>query len=187
MVRLGVLICVVLAVVSLITVLVISAVMAGRRVKLAPSEKGEDRRKNGLYPDEFEGEWPFRLRTPLTPSEITLYFRLARALPEYIILPQVQLTRVVDVQKDNDYLKWFSVISRYGVDFLVCDKRFNVLVAVELDTAYDLSGDDVKERALAAAGICLLRWPERSLPAEHEIRREINNKKASLDLLVFNG
>ena len=169
-------------------VLGVSAAIISKRMNLVHKEQ-EERRTTGFTPPENEEDWPFRLRLPLTPGEITFYSRLLRALPEYTILPQVQLSRVVDVQKNNDYMKWFSMINHYGVDFLVCDKRFNVLVAIELDTAYDLPGDNTgtKERVLAAAGISLVRWPERSLPGEAEIRRKINEKRGSLDLLVFNG
>jgi len=39
---------------------------------------------------EAEGEWPFYAKRPLTAPEQVLYHRLVKALPEHIVLAQVQ-------------------------------------------------------------------------------------------------
>jgi hypothetical protein len=38
-------------------------------------------------------EWPFYAKKPLSQPEQILYFRLVQALPDHIILAQVQLSR----------------------------------------------------------------------------------------------
>jgi hypothetical protein len=46
-----------------------------------------------------EGAWPFFAKKPLTQPEQVLYFRLVRALPDSIVLAQVQLSRFLGVKK----------------------------------------------------------------------------------------
>ncbi len=48
--------------------------------------------------------WPFYAKKPLSQPEQILYFRLIEALPEYIILAQVQLSRFLGVKKGHNYL-----------------------------------------------------------------------------------
>jgi len=43
--------------------------------------------------------WPFYATKPLSHPEQILYFRLIQALPEHVILAQVQLSRFLSVKK----------------------------------------------------------------------------------------
>ena len=43
--------------------------------------------------------WPFYAKKPLSQPEQVLYFRLVQALPNHIILAQVQLSRLLGIQK----------------------------------------------------------------------------------------
>ena len=43
--------------------------------------------------------WPYYAKKPLSQPEQVLYFRLVEALPDHIVLAQVQLSRLLGVKK----------------------------------------------------------------------------------------
>ena len=59
-----------------------------------------------------EGKWPFFAKKPLSPPEQVLYFRLVRALPDQIVLAQVQLSRILGVKKGDNYQSWLNRINQ---------------------------------------------------------------------------
>ena len=79
--------------------------------------------------------WPFYAKKPLSQPEQVLYFRLVQALPEHIILAQVQLSRLLGVKKGNNYQSWFNRINRMSADFVVCNKDSSIVAVIELDDA----------------------------------------------------
>jgi hypothetical protein len=125
----------------------------------------------GASPDP----WPFYAKTPLSAPEQVLYHRLVKALPEHIVLAQVQVSRVLGVKKGFSFHEWNNRINRLSYDFLVCSKGAAVLAAIELDDkthekASRAETDAKKERATRAAGVRLIRWHVTSLPDEPTIR-----------------
>jgi len=122
-----------------------------------------------------EGEWPFRVKKPLTKVEQVLYFRLIEALPDLIVLAQVPLAGFLRVRKGQTWHEWHNRISQKSVDYLICERDFRVVMAVELDDASHDSptrahADATKSRALTAAGVTLIRWRTTALPDEAAIR-----------------
>lgn len=120
--------------------------------------------------------WPFYAKKPLSQPEQVLYHRLVAAMPECIVLAQVQLSRVLGVKKGFNFHEWNNRINRMSVDFLVCLKDSTVVAAVELDDkthekASRGEADAKKERALSAAGVALVRWNVSALPDEAAIRQ----------------
>jgi very-short-patch-repair endonuclease len=129
-------------------------------------------RAQGGADDEI---WPFYAKKPLSQPEQILYFRLVQALPAHIILAQVQLSRLLGVKKGNNYQAWFNRINRMSADFVVCNKDSSIVAVIELDDATHQrkgrqAADAKKDRALASAGIRVLRWQARSLPDIAAIR-----------------
>lgn len=122
--------------------------------------------KSKETPDE---EWPFYARKPLSTPEQVLYFRLVQALPDHIILAQVQLSRLLGVKKGNNYLAWLNRINRMSADFVVCNKDFSIVAVIELDDATHQkedrrAADAKKDKALSSAGIRIIRWQAKKLP-----------------------
>ena len=118
--------------------------------------------------------WPYYAKRPLTPVEQVLYHRLVSALPEHIVLAQVQVSRVLGVKKGFKFNEWNNRINRLSYDFVVCSKDSTVLAAIELDdkthqAAKRVAADQRKSKATADAGIRLIRWPAKSLPDRAEI------------------
>lgn len=119
--------------------------------------------------------WPFYAKKPLTQPEQVLYFRLTNALPEHIVLAQVQLSRFLGVKKGNNFQAWYNRINRMSADFLVCRKDSSIVAVVELDDASHERGDRQssdakKDRALSSAGVRVVRWQARTLPDEVTIK-----------------
>lgn len=120
--------------------------------------------------------WPFYAKKPLTQPEQVLYHRLTTAMPECIVLAQVQLSRILGVKKGFNFRQWNNRIDRMSVDFLMCLKDSTVVAAIELDDktherASRIEADERKEKALSAAGVALVRWQVTALPNEAAIRQ----------------
>lgn len=130
------------------------------------------RRMSGKGPEA----WPFYAKKPLSQPEQVLYHRLVAALPECMVLAQVQLSRVLGVKKGFRFHEWNNRINRMSLDFLVCLKDSSIVAAIELDEksherAARMEADAKKEKALAAAGITLVRWHVSAMPDEATIRK----------------
>lgn len=122
-----------------------------------------------------DAQWPFYAKRPLSQPEQVLYHRLVTALPEHIVLAQVQVSRVLGVKKGFNFNEWNNRINRLSYDFVVCAKDSTVLAAVELDDKTHESKsraetDKKKERATAAANVRLIRWHVKSLPDQTAIQ-----------------
>ncbi len=127
---------------------------------------------------KLEGPWPFYAKKPLSTPEQILYHRMVNALPEHIVLAQVQVSRVLGVKKGFNFHEWNNRINRLSYDFVVCSKDSTVLFAVELDEkSHEAESraetDRKKDKATNAAGVKLVRWHVKSLPDEQAIRAVI--------------
>jgi hypothetical protein len=124
--------------------------------------------------------WPYYAKKPLSEPEQILYHRLVAALPQFIVLAQVQLSQVVGVNKGFDFGAWDNRINRMSLDFIVCLKDSTVIAAVELDDKSHekevrVKADAKKGKALSAAGIELIHWHVSALPDEKTIREAFVN------------
>lgn len=120
--------------------------------------------------------WPLYAKKPLSEPEQVLYHRPVQALPECIVLGQVQLSRFLGVKKGSKRAAWHNRISQKSADFVVCLKDCTVVAVVELDDATHersarQAADATKNKALESAGVTILRWNVKSLPDEGAIRQ----------------
>jgi len=125
-----------------------------------------------LKPPEFFG------KSPLTQTEQVLYHRLVKALPDCIILAQVQISQLVTIKRGPIWQAWFNKISRKSADFVVCLKDFTVVCVIELDDRTHeredrKQGDADKDTALIGAGFNILRWQARDMPNIETIHKAI--------------
>ena len=124
--------------------------------------------------DSESGPWPFYPRKILSQPEQILFHRLVKALPNHIILAQVQLSRALGVKKGFNFHEWNNRINRMSLDFVICGKDSSIILAVELDDSTHerkdrVEADTKKLRALSAAGVPLVRWSVQNLPDETAI------------------
>lgn len=126
---------------------------------------------------QMQDDFPFVAVSPLSEPELVLFDRLKTALPDHMILAQVQLSRVIRVRPGRSE-RWLNRINRMSLDFLVCRGDSSVLAAIELDDGSHARpdrqvADAKKNKALAAAGLHLFRWRVRDIPGVDEIRKQV--------------
>jgi very-short-patch-repair endonuclease len=119
--------------------------------------------------------WPFYAKKPLSQPEQVLYFRLVQALPDHIILAQVQLSRLLGVKKGNNFQAWSNRINRMSADFVVCNKDSSIVAVIELDDsshnkAERQLADAKKDKAFDSADVRILRWQVSAIPDVREIQ-----------------
>ena len=134
--------------------------------------------KSKRKPKVDEENWPFYAKQLLSKPEQVLYHRLVSALPEQIILAQVQLSRVLGVKKGYNFNEWNNRINRMSLDFVVCRKDSSVVAAIELDDKSHTAearqkADEKKDKALADANVPIIRWKVENLPDQETIRRTL--------------
>jgi len=140
----------------------------------------------GLLSGRASGTWPFYVKRPLSQPEQVLYHRLIRALPEHIVLAQVQASRVLGVKKGANFHEWNNRINRLSYDFVVCSKDSTVIAAVELDD----KTHEAKDRAFPVrrpfAKSSSLRRVRRRHPRHLKSRPKVRSNP-SLHLTGYSG
>jgi cytochrome bd-type quinol oxidase subunit 2 len=122
---------------------------------------------------------PYKAKQVMSEVEQTLFFRLVDALPEYVVLAQVQLSSFLKVTTNGKSRQAaFNRIAMKSVDFLVCKKDFSVLAGVELqDNTHNRAdrqrNDEFKRAAFEVAGLQLVEFRARNLPTLEEIKAAI--------------
>jgi hypothetical protein len=135
--------------------------------------------------------WPPKPTRILNTNERAAYDALTQALPEYIVLAQVPLSRFLTVSKRNSYADWLRRLGYQCVDFAVCDKASQVIAVVELQPAGGPRSERNRKRAkrmartLEAAGIPLHVWIEDSLPTFEGILDAITPEEPASALPAF--
>lgn len=132
---------------------------------------------------------PYKSKNPLTKTETLFYHTLVKALPNYIVLAQVQLSRFIEVDRSlidlNEFYKFFNPISQQSVDYLICTDDFEIVTAIELDDKTHLSSkanerDNKKNASLEAAKISLIRWHVENLPDFKTITSTVHSLKPNV-------
>jgi hypothetical protein len=127
--------------------------------------------------------WPPQATRVLTTRERVAFGTLVRALPEYMVLSQVPLSRFLSVPKRHSYADWLRRLGYQCVDFLVCDMAAQVVAVVELQPEGPTSERARKRlsrisRSLQAANIPMMVWRADALPSTSAAREAILPKQA---------
>jgi hypothetical protein len=140
--------------------------------------------KKSLYTLPEQQLRPYVSKNPLTPTETMFYHQLVEALPDFIVLAQVQLSSFLKVDTSRaewkDYSRWFNPIAQQSVDYLICQKDFSIIAAVELDDkshngVKSIERDTKKNNNLHAANVPLIRWHAEAMPEAETIRQAVFN------------
>lgn len=131
---------------------------------LAPLTKGS--RQAGTY----------KARELMTENEAEFFGRLVVALPDHYIFPEVAMTALIEAasrdkkQAHADRLR----IAQQRADYVVCDRRCNVVAVVELDDrTHSRSKDKIRDERLQQAGIRTLRFESKSKPSAQTLRAAV--------------
>jgi len=130
--------------------------------------------------DSLARPWPLEAkRQILSEPERVLYQRLVEALPNHLVLAQVQLLQLLKFKGGRRGYANFNRISQLSLDFVVLMPDTSIVAAIELDDATHeradrRRADARKTHALKSAGISLIRWQAKSLPDAAAIRAALN-------------
>lgn len=146
-------------------ILIVLAVAAAVLAWLASTKAGKHDR-NGTY----------KRRELMTDNELDFFGRLVVALPDHYIFPQVAMSALLEAssgdkkQAHDDRLR----IAQQRVDYVVCNKRCEVVAVVELDDrTHSRAKDKVRDGRLEQAAIRTVRFQSRQKPAPDAIRAAI--------------
>jgi hypothetical protein len=108
------------------------------------------------------------------------YDLLRRALPGFLVLAQVPLSRFLRVPTRHSYNEWLQRVGSLNADLLLCDSGSRVLAVVDI-RAPEESGRSRRRherlaRVLKAAGIRVYTWREGDLPTLAEVRNVLGNE-----------
>jgi Protein of unknown function (DUF2726) len=132
-----------------------------------------------------QAPWPVVARNLLTEREQSFYQRLLSVYPGHKLFVQVALSQLIDV--DRSHPESESIRARYKqlvADFVLCRPDLSVIAIIELDDrsherADRQRADSRKNKALADAGLRLVRIPAGALPSEERLRTIIDADKAA--------
>ena len=118
--------------------------------------------------------WPPEAARVLTVDERQAYDLLRRAMPGFLVLAQVPLSRFLRVPSRHSYSDWLQRVGSLSADLLLCDAGSRVLAVVDIravdESARSRRRHERMARVLGAAGIRVHTWREGQLPAVAEVR-----------------
>jgi hypothetical protein len=149
---------------------------------------GRRRREDREAVDTIAG-WPPEAGRVLTITERQAYDLLRRAVPGYLILAQVPLSRFIRVPTKRSYTEWLARVGSLSADLLVCDAGSRVLAVVDIRSPQETERSRRRHerlgRVLREAGVRVVTWREGELPSAIEVRHSFNAVLASVGAKRF--
>lgn len=124
-------------------------------------------------------DWPFRMRNRvLSGYEQQLYWRLLEALPDYVVLIDVALVRLITPSATTNTAAWYARVRDRFVDFAVINPDGRLVAVIDLDRLNDdgslrVRSDAVRDKALLAANVRTLRFRAGALPDAPTLSRQL--------------
>ncbi len=119
-------------------------------------------------------DWPPEAARVLSITERQAYDLLKRAMPGYLVLGQVPLSRFVRVPARHSYSEWLQRVGSLSADLLICDSGSRVLAVIDIrspeESARARRRHERMARVLRAANIRVHEWREGQLPTVTEVR-----------------
>ena len=145
-----------------------------RRRSAQPAAKPRVRKPQTMDALDTVAAWEPHGTRILSNPERQAYAVLVRAMPEYMVLAQVPLSRFLKVPTRNSYYEWLKRVGTLSADLVVCDRSSEVLAVVEVQSSRDSERSRQRHarmhRVLKAAKIRVLVWPEDDLPTPAAVR-----------------
>jgi hypothetical protein len=118
----------------------------------------------------------YRARSLLTDNELEFLYRITKAIPGYLVFPQVSLQALIEPASRNsktanaDRMR----VAQQRVDYVVCDPAGAVIVVIELDDrTHERKKDATRDKRLKQAGITTLRYQSKTKPTLGKIRSDV--------------
>jgi hypothetical protein len=127
--------------------------------------------------------WPPTLARVLSIHERQAYELLRRALPGFMVLAQVPLSRFLRVPTRHSYGDWMQRVGSLGADLLLCDGGSRVLAVIDIRSSQETERSRRRHerlgRVLKAAGIRVHVWREGELPTLAQVRNTLGAELAA--------
>lgn len=121
--------------------------------------------------------WPPEASRVLTINERQAYDLLRRAMPGFLVLAQVPLSRFLRVPARHSYAEWLARVGSLSADLMLCDSGSRVLAVIDVRAQQESDRGrrrhDRMARVLRAAGIHVFTWREGELPTPVEVRNAL--------------
>lgn len=123
--------------------------------------------------------WPPEVTKVLTAPERRAHLMLARALPDYMVLAQLPLSRFIKVPTRNSYQEWMHRCGQLCADLVVCDASSQVIAVVDVRRPPGKDSERTRkrharmDRVLRQAGIRVVVWNEEALPHAQVVREQV--------------
>lgn len=118
--------------------------------------------------------WPPEAARVLTITERQAYDLLKRAMPGYLVLGQVPLSRFIRVPARHSYNEWLQRVGALSADLLLCDAGSRVLAVVDIRPSTESERSRRRHermaRVMRAANVHVHVWREGALPSAAEVR-----------------
>lgn len=118
--------------------------------------------------------WPPEAARVLTINERQAYDLLRRAMPGFLVLAQVPLSRFIRVPARHSYAEWLGRVGSLSADLMLCDSGSRVLAVIDVRAQQESERGRRRHermtRVLRAAGIHVFTWREGELPTPVEVR-----------------
>jgi hypothetical protein len=118
----------------------------------------------------------YKRRAIMTDNEMEFFGRLVTALPDHYVFPQVAMPAMLDPASTDrkrahgDRLR----IAQQRIDYVVCNRRCEVVAVVELDDrTHSSAKDKLRDGRLAQGGYKTVRFESRQKPPAVAIRAAI--------------
>lgn len=119
-------------------------------------------------------DWPPEAARVLTIAERRAYDLLRNALPGFLVLAQVPLSRFLRVPTRHSHADWMQRVGSLSADLLVCNAGSRVLAVIDVRPAEQTERSRRRHermaRVLKAAGIEVQVWNEDRLPSASDVR-----------------
>ena len=120
-------------------------------------------------------DWPPEAARVLSITERQAFELLKRAMPGYLVLGQVPLSRFLRVPARHSYATWLQRVGSLSADLLICDSGSRVLAVIDIRAANESVRSRRRHermaRVLRAARIRVHEWREGELPSVAEVRQ----------------
>ena len=133
-------------------------------------------RRQGSMRDALDTvqDWPPEAARVLTIAERRAYDLLRNALPGFLVLAQVPLSRFLRVPTRHSHAEWMQRVGGLSADLLVCNAGSRVLAVIDVRPAEQTERSRRRHermaRVLKAAGIEVQVWSEDRLPSAADVR-----------------
>jgi len=118
----------------------------------------------------------YKARQLMTENEAEFFGRLAVALPDHYIFPQVAMTALIEAASGDkktahsDRLR----IAQQRTDYVVCDRSCRVIAVVELDDrTHSRAKDSIRDGRLQQAGLRTVRFQSNNKPSAEALRAAV--------------